>query len=120
MRRAGSRAVALTVGLLTGFPNQKTLLPGVTSLSLAALCFLLAWTYRSPARTWAGSMLVLAGLVHTLWFNYDPWIGQPRLSLLIALLAHCTLAVAAGVLLDAWTKNRSDRRPSEAIGRVFS
>ncbi|MHC4177289.1 MAG: hypothetical protein ACYSWU_07275, partial [Planctomycetota bacterium] len=113
-------AVALTIGLLKGFSDQETLMPVVTSLSLAVLCFLLAWTYRSPARTWAGSMLVLAGLVHTLWFNYHQWIGQPRLSLLIALLAHCTLAVAAGVLLDTWTKSRSDGVPGEAIGRVFS
>jgi len=100
--------VALTIGVLTGFLGRETPLPVITAGCLAALCLLLAWTYRSQARTWVGSMLVLAGLIHTLGFNYDQWIAQPRLSLLIALLAHSTLAVAAGVLLDTWTKSRSD------------
>ena len=112
--------VALGVGVLTGLSDQATLLPVVTAACLATLCFLLAWTYRSAPRTWVGSLLVLTGLIHTLWLNYPELIGLPRLSVLVGLLAHSTLAVAAGVLLDAWTKSRSHPSLQETVGRVFS
>jgi hypothetical protein len=71
--------------------------PVLTVTCLAAVCFVLAWPYRSPARTWIGSLVALAGVVHTLNFNYtgavQPW--------LMALLLHSTAALAAGLLLDA-------------------
>lgn len=96
---------------------------------IAAFYLLAAWGYRSPQRTWVGSMVVLAGLVHTLTLNYTDWTDRPWPSLAVALLTHATLAVAVGLVLtdavlDAWKKRRAadlrDGQPAgEALQHVF-
>lgn len=93
--------------------------PVLTAACIAAFYLLAAWGYRSSQRTWVGSIVVLTALAHTLRFNYTELVEQPWLSLLVALLAHSTLALLASVLLDAWAKGRPDQRPGETVGRVF-
>ena len=90
--------------------------PVLTTVCLSALYLLLAWGYRSVERTWAGSMILMFGLLHTLRLNYVGLVEQPEL---VALLAHSTLAVIAGVLLDVWTRRRADEQFSGEIRRVF-
>jgi len=90
--------------------------PVVTGLYAAAFYLLVAWGYRSVARTWIGSMVVLVGLVHALVANYTGHLDQPWLA---ALLAHATLAVLASVLLDVWTRGRGPGQLVDDVRRVF-
>ena len=82
---------------------EHSLAPIAAATCLAALYFLLAWVQRSAERTWAGSMLVLAGLVHTFVCNYTEWFLQPWL---MSLLVHSTLAMFAGLALEEWAARR--------------
>ncbi|MHC4398682.1 MAG: hypothetical protein ACYTG0_03285, partial [Planctomycetota bacterium] len=90
--------------------------PVVTAGLAAAFYFLLAWGYRSPARTWVGSLIVLGGLIHTLVWNYRDGLQQPWLD---ALLTHATGAVLATVLLDVWTKRRRSPPAADALRRAL-
>ena len=67
---------------------------------IAAVFLLLAWQYRTPQRTWIGSLLVLAGALHTLNFNYVDWLTEPTL---VALLGHATLALTAAGAAFLWS-----------------
>ena len=93
--------VALALGIASAADASQTPAPIATTLCLAAVCFLMAWHYRTPLRTWAGSLIVLAGALHTLVVNYPDWVDQPWL---MALLGHATVAALAGMLGDAWVK----------------
>lgn len=94
-----SIAAALTV--YTAIGERAAILafhtpaPIVASMAIAAVFFLLAWLYRSPERTWIASLLVLAGAVHALNFNYFPCADYIGPNWTIALLGHATLAMLA-------------------------
>jgi hypothetical protein len=96
--------IALAITVYTDFRDQAMIVslptPVVASLGIAAAFFLLAWLYRSPIRTWAASLVTLAGALHALNFNYFghlPYIGP---NWTIALLAHASLALAAVLYFD--------------------
>jgi hypothetical protein len=74
-------------------------LVAATALALAAL-------YRQPALTWVGSMIALVAFVHLGGFALEltPW----RVSLLLALLVHATIATAVAVLWRAEPRKRPD------------
>ena len=112
--------VALVLGIWTAWVDRAvihdTALPVVTVICVAAVCLLLAWGYRSVSRTWLGSMIVLAGLVHTLAANYTELLEQP---LLDALLAHATIAVLAAGGLESSFLNRRWRPFVDDVNRVF-
>ena len=84
---------------------------------LAAAWFLLAWLRRSPARTWIGSTVVVAGLLHTLGSNYPDLVDQPWLT---AWLIHGTAAITAAMALELWTFRRRQPLPTASWLRVFS
>ncbi|MFH1924336.1 MAG: hypothetical protein ABIP48_31175, partial [Planctomycetota bacterium] len=113
-------SIALVGGVWTAWWDPvmayQTLVPVVTAVYLSALYLLLAWEYRSVERTWAGSMIALVGLVHTFVFNYTGYLDLPWLD---ALLAHATMAVLGGVLLEAWSQVRPGRRLADDLRRVF-
>ncbi|NQT13787.1 MAG: hypothetical protein HQ582_13625, partial [Planctomycetes bacterium] len=112
--------VALVGGVWTAWRGldsiQGSPAPVITPLCVSALFLLLAWVYRSRERTWFGSMVVLAGLTHTLVVVYAGSLDLPWLD---ALLAHATLAVLASVLLEAWVQLRPSRLPVDSIRHVF-
>lgn len=109
---------ALALGLATVWFDRAAIAespspwPALTAILLATLYLLLAWGYRSPERTWAGSMILLAGLGHTLALNYAELVDQPWL---VALLAHSTLAVAAAIVLDLWPGSRTEAGSEASI-----
>jgi hypothetical protein len=72
----------------------------VASAAIAAVYFLLAWLYRSPGRTWAASLIALAGTIHALNFNYFHCVGSIGPNWTIALLGHASLALFAVLCLD--------------------
>ena len=82
---------------------EHSLAPIAAAACLVAVYFLLAWVQRSAERTWAGSLIVLAALVHTFVCNYTEWFLQPWL---MALLIHSTLAMFAGLGLEEWAVRR--------------
>ncbi len=97
-------AAALTVwtawfdrALIAASPTPA---PIVASAAIAAVYFLLAWLYRSPQRTWAASLIALAGTVHALNFNYFACFDHIGPNWTIALLGHATLAMLAVLCLD--------------------
>ena len=101
---AAMLAAALTVwtawfdrALIFGSPTPA---PIVASAAIAAVYFLLAWFYRSPARTWVASSVVLAGAIHALNFNYFQCIDHIGPNWTIAILGHATLAMLAVLCLD--------------------
>ncbi len=110
---------ALAVGVWTAFAHRAAIFhtptPVVTAIYATAFYLLAAWVYRSAGRTWVGSMVALAGLVHTLVYNYTGALDQP---LLAAVLTHATLAVAASVGLEIWIGRRTPR-PADDLRRVF-
>ena len=119
-------AAALAVAAETCWLQRAAILetptpwPVVAAACLAAVYFILAWQYRSPARTWIASCLVLAGLVHSLNFNYAGLAFEPWL---VALLTHGTVAVVAGLLLDFFAEKREKGQPSltpTELRRTFS
>jgi hypothetical protein len=77
--------------------------------ALAATAFLLAWTYRAPVLTWAGSALLLAAVTCGIRDGFDGITG-PRLGM-AGLLTHATLVLAGGL---QWR-----RRPGERVVRIF-
>ncbi|MEE9602905.1 MAG: hypothetical protein V3V75_06345, partial [Thermoguttaceae bacterium] len=108
--------IALSLGLSTAWFDRAAIhcspeLP-LATVFLTVLYFMLAREYRSPERTWAGSMILLAGLVHTLNFNYSGMLIQPWL---VALLVHSTLAAVVGVVLAG----RKDQPGSNKLAVVF-
>ncbi len=82
-----------------------------------ACYLLLAWQYRSPVRTWVGSMVALAGLVHAAAYNYPGLVQQPWL---MALLTHSTSAALAAVALGEWGRRRASQETAGEFRRVFS
>jgi hypothetical protein len=62
---------------------------------VTASAFVLGGLYREPLLTWVGSTVGLVALVHLCVFTVamEPWHG----ALLLALLAHATLATTAGI-----------------------
>ncbi len=88
----------------------------VTTACLVAFYLLAAWMAQSPGRSWAASMVLLAGLVHALAINYPEVVTQRWL---VPLLTHATAAIAAAIGLDFWARRRGDERFSERIDRVF-
>jgi hypothetical protein len=68
-----------------------------TGAALAATAFLLAWSYRHPAWTWAGSVLLLGAWLHLLvWNCADLPLLRPWLT---ALLAHATAVLLVALPL---------------------
>ena len=119
-------AAALAVAAATCWLQRADILetptpwPVVAAACLAAVYFILAWQYRSPARTWIASCLLLAGLVHSLNFNYVDLVLEPWL---VALLTHGAVAVAAGLVLDFLARKMDKGQPSLTpveLRRVFS
>ena len=120
MGRKVLAAAAFALGAATCWLQREAILatpaPVAAAACLAAVFFLMAWQYRSPERTWIASCLVLAGLVHTLNFNYITLVPQPWL---VALLAHGTAAVAAALLLDLWAARRGQSAPLAELQHVL-
>ncbi|HYW78585.1 MAG TPA: hypothetical protein VE890_03375, partial [Thermoguttaceae bacterium] len=107
--------LAIVAAIVSGAADHNAWLP-LTAVCLAATLLLTAWQHRSLGRTWAGSMIVLIGLVHTLRFNYVGLVEQPEL---VALLTHSTLAVVAGWLLNIASARRSYRNVGNEIRGIF-
>ncbi|MEE8450865.1 MAG: hypothetical protein V3R99_03090 [Thermoguttaceae bacterium] len=111
-------AVFLTiVARIVSGPVDHSIWPPLTAGCLGATWLLLAWQHRSVGRTWAGSMIVLVGLFHTLRYNYVGLVDQPEL---VALLTHSTLAVVAGLLLNIASARRSDRSVGDEMRNIFA
>ncbi|NQU24237.1 MAG: hypothetical protein HQ567_23390 [Candidatus Nealsonbacteria bacterium] len=113
---------AMVLGVATAWIDRDSIvggspIPALTAGLLAVFYLLAAWGYRSHERTWAGSLIVLAGLVHTLTCNYVGVVHQPWL---VAFLGHATLAVATCILLDVWARARSGNGLRDQIANVFS
>ena len=112
-------AIALALGLGTAWDARASLhdtpVVPIAAAALTALCMLMAWGDRSAARTWAGSTVLLAGLIHTLACNYTDRVEQP---LLVALLAHATVAVVAAAALDVWIRAKGAPL-RDCLARVF-
>src|SRR5437764_1170688 len=68
--------------------------PTMTAGLLAAAAFVEAGRARRAAWTWAGSALVLLGVAHVVLVRLDPTPPRP---LVLTLLAHATLTLAAGL-----------------------
>jgi len=113
----GLAVAALAAWRDLGLSHQNPI-PVVTIVYGAAFYLLLAWGYRSAERTWVGSLVVLAGLIHTLVWNYRGALGLD-LPLLDAFLAHATLAVLAGAMLEVWLGRAGARNWSGDVRRVF-
>ena len=77
---------------------------------------LLAWQYRSPGRTWIGSLVAMAGLFHAAVNNYPDLVWQPWLT---GLLGHSTLAALAAVLVGEWGRRRGSDGLARELRRVF-
>jgi len=90
-------AAALTV--FTALRDRAIILasptpaPIVACGAIAAVFFVLAWLYRSSARTWGGSLIALAGTVHALNYDYFQCVDYVGPGWVIALLGHATLAM---------------------------
>ena len=90
--------LALGVALFApGFPDQR--LHTGTAALLAVTAFVLAHLFRLAELTWLGSTFVFAAVAHLLIWNLDA-VSLPR-PLLMALLAHATLALLGRLLLQA-------------------
>ena len=87
------------------------------TVCITACYMLLAWQYRSPERTWAGSMVALAGLIHAVVWNYPDVVQQPWL---MALLTHATLATLASLVVGEWGKRRATDGSAGELRRVFA
>lgn len=100
-------ALGLVLGAAMAWIDQAridhSLVPVVAIVALAAHWHLTAWTERMRARTVIGSLVVMAGLVHTLAFNYTGRLVSPWTT---ALLAHATLALLAAAAIR-WFPARS-------------
>ena len=111
---------ALVLAVWTLWPlgvlAESSPLPVVTAICAAAAYFLLAWGYRSADRTWVGSLIVMAGLVHALGCNYHDLFTQ---DVMVALLAHATAAVAAAMFLDFRGQRRWGKELADTIHRVL-
>ena len=98
---------ALTLGIWTAANDwDATVAAHCWALVVATICIttcymLLAWQYRSPGRTWIGSLVAMAGLFHAAVSNYPDLVWQPWLT---GLLGHSTLAALAAVLVGEWGK----------------
>ncbi len=112
--------LALALGAWTAWTHRAeidwTPVPVLAASLAAASYLLLAWGYRSAERTWVGSMVVMAGLLHTLLCNYTGRLDHPWLD---ALLAHASLAVVASLLLSVWIQYRPTLRLADDVRRVF-
>ena len=95
---------------------ESSPLPVLTAICAAASYFLLAWGYRSAERTWVGSLIVMAGLVHALGCNYVDLFTQ---DVMVALLAHATLAVAAAMFLDFGGQRRWGQELADTVRGVL-
>ena len=116
----GLTCAALVLAVWTLWPlgrlTESSPFPVVTAICAAASYFLLAWGYRSAERTWVGSLIVMAGLVHALWCNY---VGLCTQDLMVALLAHATAAVAAAMFLDFRGERRWGKELADTIRTVI-
>ena len=67
-------AVAAVLTVYTAMNDWQvidaSLTPIVATVAVSAAFFLLAWHYRSPARSWTGSLVAVVGTIHALTFNY--------------------------------------------------
>jgi hypothetical protein len=114
--------LALGAGLSTAWHfRDEVFASSQPTLFLAAVCLaaawsLLAWTYRSPERTWTASLIALAGVIHLLTCSHPALVGLPWL---VALLSHATAAGVAGLALDFWFRRRSDQGLASDLRRVF-
>jgi hypothetical protein len=93
-------AVVLALGLALftpGFPAQG--LHTGTAALLALTAFLLAYCFRRMELTWVSSAFLLAALSHFLF--WDLGYSAPPRPLVMALLAHATLALFGSLVLQA-------------------
>lgn len=95
---------------------QATPAPVVAAACLALLSLMTAWGYRSQGRTWLASALVLAGLVHTLAWNYSDWVQRPWE---LAFLSHATLAAVASMALTFSVRREGEDGRAADLRRVF-
>jgi hypothetical protein len=96
---AVAAVLAMGLALLTpGFPAGG--LHTGTAAVLALTAFLLAHVFRRSELTWVASAFLFAALAHLLIWDFDT-LAVPR-PLLLALLAHATLALLGSLLLRAW------------------
>jgi hypothetical protein len=99
-RAIAAVAAVLALGLALfapEFPAEK--LHTGTAALLALTAFVLAHLSRRLELTWLGSAFLFAAVSHLLIWDLDDW-ALPR-PLLMALLAHATLALCGALLLQA-------------------
>jgi hypothetical protein len=99
---AVAAVLALGLALFTpGFPAGG--LHTGTAAVLALTAFLLAHVFRRSELAWVASAFLFAALAHLFIWDLDA-LALPR-SLLLALLAHATLALFGSLLLQVWSAN---------------
>ena len=97
--------------------------PVATTVLLTAIFMLMAWAYRSAWRTWAGSLVALAGMVHALNFNYFNINDQMGWTWTVAPLAHATLTLLAALVIERLVSARekdAGEALRHAIGRPLA
>jgi hypothetical protein len=106
--REVTAAAVLLALLLVGFWSAlDTNLHTATALSVAATAWLLTWRYRSVALAWLGSVFVLVGVAH--WLYWATVMPDAQLAA-IALLLHATMVLVASLVLRALPGEGLDRR----------
>ncbi|MFZ5831834.1 MAG: hypothetical protein ACOY3P_17235 [Planctomycetota bacterium] len=115
-------AIALVVGVGAAWFDRAAIaressaaLP-VATVCLSASYLILAWQRRWPHGTWIGSLVAMLGLIHAAVWNYPGIVWQPWLT---AMLIHSTLAAAAAMGLEQWTKRRGFAGVASDIRRVL-
>ncbi|MDY0166766.1 MAG: hypothetical protein RBS80_09500 [Thermoguttaceae bacterium] len=102
-------ALAATLWVVTAWTHRATIdgvLPPVATVAILAVFYIAgAWVDGARWRVWTGSMVVLAGLVHTLTMNFTGIVEHPWL---IAPLAHATAGLIAALAMD-WGGQRQTR-----------
>src|SRR4051794_25257593 len=84
---------------VAGEPAWSAARPPAPAGRLAAAAIVRAGRARRSAWTWAGSGLVLLGVAHVALVRLDPTPPRP---VVLTLLAHATLALAAGLAARRW------------------
>ncbi len=103
--------LAAALWVVTAWTHRATidgvLPPVATVAALAVFYFAGAWIHGARWRVWAGSMVVLAGLTHTLALNFTGALDEPWL---MAPLIHATAGLLGALTIDGFARWQSRGR----------
>jgi hypothetical protein len=109
-------SLALVVAIWRAPLVVGSLAPLATAGCLVAVCVTLAGIYRTPARTYLGSAVLLLGLVHVLVVGYPHLVDSPWVA---ALLGHATIVALAALGVWLWTLARPGLPWGDRVRRIF-